>query len=158
METLQAKLTHDKILEEHCYVPLDSCRIRSVNADSVLGRTCPGGTERACEDKAPDRPACQEYDGTVWAMCSGQPYERWGVGPEGTVKAIGNCNYAYSNSGGSQYGSVGGPLIPLGAPVRSSAKMVRAGSTARPLALIPTAAATPHRSDGATCGHDAGVQ
>ena len=58
METMQAKLTHEKSLEEHCYVPLDRCRIRAVNADSVLGQTCPSGTERAggkCSVVAPGK-------------------------------------------------------------------------------------------------------
>jgi len=38
-------------------------------------------------------------------MCDGQPYERWGFGPEGIDQAIRNCDYAYSNSAGNHFGS-----------------------------------------------------
>ena len=58
LETMQKQLTHEGSLEDHCYVPLERCRIRPVNADSVLGRTCPGGTERAggkCSVVAPGK-------------------------------------------------------------------------------------------------------
>ena len=52
------------------------------------------------------RPSCQEYGGTVWAMCNGKPYERHGYGSEGITQAIGNCNYAYTNPAGSHYGTL----------------------------------------------------
>ena len=71
---------------------------------------CPLGTVSQPQSGAPGdesgaRPVCQEYEGTVWAMCDGQPYESWGFGPEGIVQAIRNCDYAYSNSAGNRYGS-----------------------------------------------------
>ena len=42
-------------------------------------------------------PTCKPYQGTVWAFCGDKPTHRWGIGPEGQEKAIGNCNYAARN-------------------------------------------------------------
>ena len=42
-------------------------------------------------------PTCKPYQGTVWAFCGDKPTHRWGIGPEGQKKAIGNCNYAARN-------------------------------------------------------------
>ena len=42
-------------------------------------------------------PTCKPYQGTVWAFCGDKPTHRWGIGPEGQEKAIGNCNYAATN-------------------------------------------------------------
>lgn len=39
-------------------------------------------------------PTCKYVDGTVWAMCGDKKIKRWGIGPEGKDRAIGNCNYA----------------------------------------------------------------
>ena len=38
------------------------------------------------------------WDDTVFAMCNGEPYKQWGVGPEGEEQAIANCNYDYSGT------------------------------------------------------------
>jgi len=34
---------------------------------------------------------------TVYPMCGNVPIAKWGIGPEGKTKAIGNCNYATNN-------------------------------------------------------------
>jgi hypothetical protein len=42
-------------------------------------------------------PVCKPYQGTVWAFCGDKPTQRWGIGPEGEEKALGNCNNAARN-------------------------------------------------------------
>jgi hypothetical protein len=43
-------------------------------------------------------PTCMSHEGSVHAFCGGVSVKRWGIGPEGEAKAIGNCNYAARTS------------------------------------------------------------
>lgn len=53
----------------------------------------------------PIYPTCKPYHHSVWAFCGDKPKKKWGIGPEGKQKAIGNCNYASSHpKGGHHFG------------------------------------------------------
>jgi len=48
--------------------------------------------------KEVETPKCRYFKGTVHAMCDGKSIKRWGVGPEGQVQAIKNCNYQHRDA------------------------------------------------------------
>ena len=41
-------------------------------------------------------PRCRKYANSVWFFCGNEPFKKWGVGPEGIERALGNCNHAAS--------------------------------------------------------------
>jgi len=51
---------------------------------------------RAETPQLPPKPVCKNVDETVWAVCGadGTPFKYWGVGAEGAVAAVRNCQHA----------------------------------------------------------------
>ena len=67
------------------------------------------------------RPSCQEYGGTVWAMCNGKPYKPSDPYPCTRAmcsQAIRDCNYAYTNPAGSHYATLCPKLYTVAAEAR----------------------------------------
>ena len=75
---------------------------------------CPGHADKAtCEgdetckwsstavdlvEATAPRPSCKPHKGSVYVFCGSDELKKWGVGPEGEKRAIGNCNSG-ANSG-----------------------------------------------------------
>ena len=100
--------------EGGCQTSLNDCNYDYQNsAGGNYGVGCPEQVH----------PTCEEYEGSVWAMCNGEPFKEYGCGPGdegGCQTSLSNCNYSYENPAGNNYG-VGCPgphlsLAPAPAP------------------------------------------
>lgn len=53
--------------------------------------------ERCNEVVSWSKPYCQTHAGTIYAMCDGHAWRKWGIGPEGQTRALGNCKHAVTD-------------------------------------------------------------
>lgn len=89
-----------------CEAKLDKCHKKGFQ------KKCFGSCKAECRaepepEPVPEvLPTCEASHHSVYALCDGKPFHKWGVGPEGEAQAIKNCNWAakLSNEGAGKWG------------------------------------------------------
>ena len=98
------------------------------------------------------------YFGSVEAMCEGEPFATWGVGPEGEKQAIANCNNDYTNPSGGHYDTKCPTSSPTTLPSQSPTSAYTASPAAAPTTTgcsgEPCSELTQCRSKWGFCGTD----